>query len=171
MNRAARTESPNGLTFQKRGPHSLCVCASLRRASRAICHLYDLVLAPAGIKTTQYILLHAIFEAGEFAHCDLARDFAAAEETLSRRLASARKAGWVRMTVDARHRRMYQLTKEGRVILEIATPYWERAQLRMRRELGELDWDIVGAFAERVTQAAIRAETTPLPNSRPKPTN
>lgn len=147
---------------------SVCACASLRRASRATCHLYDLVLAPTGLKATQFIILNAIFGAGAIAHCELARLFAASEETFSRRLASARKSGWVRMTIDARRRRVYSLTDEGRMILERATPYWERAQDRMRRELGELDWGVLGGFADRVTQAAIRAEMAPSRNGRPK---
>jgi DNA-binding MarR family transcriptional regulator len=147
---------------------SVCACASLRRASRAVCHLYDLVLAPTGLKATQFIILNAISEANAVAHCDLARLFAASEETFSRRLASARRSGWVRMMVDPRRRRVYSLTEEGRGVLDRATPYWERAQDRMRRELGELDWGVLGGFADRVTQAAIRAEMTPSRNGRPK---
>ncbi|HEX4066914.1 MAG TPA: MarR family winged helix-turn-helix transcriptional regulator [Acidobacteriaceae bacterium] len=146
---------------------SICACASLRRASRAICHLYDLVLAPTGIKATQFIILNVILQAGAIAHCDLARLFAASEETFSRRLASARRAGWVKMTVDARRRRVYSLTEEGRQVVEEAMPYWERAQDRMRRELGELDWSVLGGFAERVTRAAIRAEAAPSRNRWP----
>ncbi len=149
---------------------SVCACASVRRASRAICHLYDLVLAPTGIKSTQFTILNAILTAGAIAHCDLARQFAASEETFSRRLASARKSGWLRMTIDARRRRVYSLTEEGRMVLARATPYWERAQDRMRRELGELDWGVLGTFAERVTQAAIRAEMAPSRNGRPRTT-
>lgn len=143
-----------------------CACASLRRASRAVCHLYDLVLAPTQLKSTQFIILRAIGDAGEVAHCDLARQFAASEETFSRRLASARKCGWVRMTIGERSRRVYCLTEAGRKIVESATPYWERAQDRLRRELGT-DWDYLATFSERVTEAAIRAEFAPSKNSRP----
>lgn len=149
-------------------PACVCACASLRRANRAVSHLYDLVLAPIRLKSTQYIILQAIGHAGEIAHCDLARHFVASEENFSRRLASARAAGWVRMKVGERYRRVYCLTDEGRQILEAATPYWERAQERMRRELGEEEWAMLAEFAERVTQAAIRAELAPLRNGRPR---
>lgn len=148
-------------------PASACACASLRRANRAVSHLYDLVLAPTKLKATQYIILQAIGHAGEIAHCDLARHFAASEETFSRRLASARAAGWVRMKMGKRYRRVYCLTEQGRNLVELATPYWERAQERMRRELGEIEWAMLSDFAERVTQSAIRAEQTPLRNGRP----
>jgi DNA-binding MarR family transcriptional regulator len=150
-------------------PVSLCACASLRRSSRAVCHLYDLVLAPAGLKQTQFIILHAIGVAGEIAHCELAHHFVASEETFSRRLASARRSGWVRMKVGDRNRRVYCLTDEGRALLEIAMPYWERAQQRIRRELGETDWKTLSSFAERITQAALRAENARSQNETPPP--
>lgn len=150
-------------------PASVCACASLRRANRAVSHLYDLVLAPLRLKATQYIVLYTISEAGEIAHCDLARRFAASEENFSRRLASARSAGWVQMKVGKRYRRVYCLTDKGRRILELATPYWERAQERMRCELGEAEWAMLSEFAERVTRSAIRAELAPRRNGRPAP--
>lgn len=147
---------------------NLSACASLRRANRAVCHLYDLVLAPTGLKATQYIILETIGMAGEIAHCDLARRFAASEETFSRRLASARKAGWVCMKVGERHRRIYGLTERGRKLLESAQPYWERAEDRLRRELGESDWSILNDYSARLTAAAIRAENAPSRNGRPR---
>jgi len=132
-----------------------------------VSHFYDLVLAPVHLKATQYIILQAIGHAGEIAHCDLARLFAASEENFSRRLASARAAGWVRMKVGNRYRRVYCLTDEGRRNLELATPYWERAQERTRSELGEAEWAMLAEFAEQVTQSAIRAELAPRRNARP----
>lgn len=150
-------------------PISSCACSNLRRASRAVGHLYDLVLAPTGLRSTQFIILQTIYEAGEIAHCDLARKFAASEETFSRRLGSARQAGWVRMKVGDRGRRVYCLTERGEKLLESATPYWERAQDRLRRELGEADWSILIDYSERVTRAAIRAEIAPSKNCRPTP--
>ena len=145
-------------------PASVCACASLRRASRAVCHLYDLVLAPTKLKVTQFVILRTIGEAGEIAHCDLARYFAASEETFSRRLASARASGWVSMKIGSRGRRLYALTEHGARMLELATPYWER----MRRELGEPEWSVLYGFAERLTQAALRAEQTRSANGRPR---
>jgi DNA-binding MarR family transcriptional regulator len=125
------------------------------------------VLAPTRLKFTQFIILHVIGEAGEIAHCQLARHFVASEETFSRRLASARNSGWVRMKIGERNRRVYCLTEKGRALLETATPYWQRAQERIRRELGEADWEELRGFADRVTQAALRAEHTRSTNGRP----
>jgi DNA-binding MarR family transcriptional regulator len=146
---------------------SLCACASLRRASRAVNHLYDLVLAPTGLRITQFLILCAIAESEEIAHCELARRFFASEETFSRRLASARKAGWVEMSIDARRRRVYRLTEAGHALLRLAVPNWERAQERLCRQLGEKDWSALIRLAERVTLAAVAAECAPFRNSRP----
>lgn len=146
---------------------SICACASLRRASRAVNHLYDLVLAPTGLRISQFLILSAIAESEQIAHCELARRFFASEETFSRRLASARKAGWVQMTVDARRRRVYRLTEAGHALMRLAVPNWERAQERLCRQLGEEDWSALMAVAERITLAAAAAENAPFRNSRP----
>lgn len=143
---------------------TVCACSNFRRATRAICHLYDLVLAPAHIKASQFTILQAIGASGSIAHCDLAREFAASVETLSRRLASARKAGLVQLKLGDRHKRVYSLTLKGQQLLEEVTPLWERAQHRLQQTLGEEDWQRLASFAERVTAAAIRAETIPLSN-------
>jgi len=102
--------------------HSNCACVNIRRASRAICHLYDLVLGPTQLKATQFNILRTIDESGEIAHCDLATDIAASVETLSRRLANARKCGWVRMQVGKNGRRLYSLTPKGKRVLDEALP-------------------------------------------------
>ena len=71
--------------------------------------------------------------------------------------------------MDERRRRVYCLTEEGQRVRNSVRPYWERAQNRMRRELGESDWELLGNFADRLTQAAIRAELTPSQNGKPQP--
>lgn len=149
-------------------PISPCACASLRRASRAVSRLYDLMLAPQSIKATQFLLLMAIAEAASIAHCDLARLFGASEETFSRRLATARRCGWVEMTIEARSRRIYSLTADGFRLLEAAMPGWERAQERLRLQLGEANWIALIELADRVTRAAARAEHVPRRNAPPQ---
>ncbi len=144
--------------------HMNCGCVNIRRASRAIGHLYDLVLGPTQLKATQFAILQTIAESGEIAHCDLATDIAASVETLSRRLANARKCGWVRMQIGTNGRRLYSLTPKGKRVLDEALPYWDRAQLRLRRTLGESDWLLLASFTERLTSAAIRAETMRFSN-------
>ena len=141
-----------------------CACAGARRVGRAVTHLYDQVLVPTGLKATQFMILRAIAEAGEIAHCDLAAELSASVETLSRRLASARQSGLVRVHSGEHNRRLYSLTPRGRQVLEQATPYWEKAQVRLQRVLGETDWWLLLGFSQRLADAAAEAEALHLPN-------
>ena len=68
------------------------------------------------------------------------------------------------MQIGKNGRRMYSLTPKGKRVLNEALPYWERAQLRLRRTLGDPDWQMLAGFTERLTSAAIRAETMRFSN-------
>lgn len=143
-----------------------CACAALRRASRCVTQLYDLVLAPCGLKCTQFISLRAIAEAGEIAQYQFARQYAVAVETLSRRLGALRRKGLVKVRTGTRHgEQIYSLTEEGKVILNEARPYWERAQERLRTALGEADWNLLFSITNRAASAALQAEELRLRNS------
>lgn len=134
-------------------------CAALRAANRAVSQFYDLVLAPTGLKATQFVALQAICEKGEIAQCEFARDHSVAVETLSRRFGGLRTKGYIQARTGVRHgERIYSLTEKGREALTHATPYWERAQERLRKVLGESEWHSVPQVLERVRAAALRAE-------------
>lgn len=145
---------------------TICACTGLRRANRAVCHLYDLVLAPTGLKTSQFIMLQIIADAGQIAQCDLAREFVVAVDTLSRRLAGARKQGLIAMENGEHRKRIYRLTPKGNAELERAVPYWERAQARLRSALGEEDWQVLAGFTQRVAEAAVKAENAGMKNAQ-----
>lgn len=138
--------------------YNACTCATLRRASRAVTHLYDLVLAPANVRATQFMVLKGIHEAGEIAQCRYAREHGIAVETLSRRFASLRRKGLLRMRVGEHGKRLYGLTQKGYELFLQALPYWERAQARLRARLGENDWHSLQQICDRVWHAAHEAE-------------
>lgn len=137
----------------------VCACAALRRANRAVTQFYDLVLAPARLKTTQFIALRAIDESGELAQCEFAREYGMAVETLSRRLGGLRIKGLVQVRIGGRHgERIYSLTEQGKKTLSEAFPYWDRAQHRLHSALGEQDWETLLQLADRISVAARGAE-------------
>lgn len=143
-----------------------CACAALRRASRCVTQLYDLVLAPCGLKCTQFVSLRAIDEAGEIAQYQFARQYAVAVETLSRRLGALRRKGLVQVRTGTRHgEQIYSLTDDGRKLLNQARPYWERAQERLKTVLGDADWNLLFLTMDRVANAALEAERLRLRNS------
>jgi DNA-binding MarR family transcriptional regulator len=147
------------LRFSNEYGASPCVCAALRGAARSATQLYDLVLRPTGLKATQFIILQTIEEAGEMAQWRFARDHALAPETLSRRLAILRKKGLLSMRAGGNHgERVYSLTSEGKRALDRATPYWERAQERLRRTLGTAEIQSLLQLCRSAVTAAKKAE-------------
>jgi DNA-binding MarR family transcriptional regulator len=136
-----------------------CACGVLRRASRAVTQLYDLVLVPTGLKATQFLVLKTLFEAGEIAQCDFAREHTIAIETLSRRFSSLREKGLIEVRIGPHHNeRIYRLTPLGRKRFDDAVPYWALAQQRLRHTLGEADWKVLLGLPHRVCKAALAAE-------------
>lgn len=116
---------------------SSCVCTAVRRASRAVSQLYDLVLAPVGLKASQFVVLQALAEHGELAQYTFAKEYVVSVETLSRRLAVMRKAGWIEFRLGERKREhLYRLTPAGIALLNDALPHWRRAEDRLASALG-----------------------------------
>ncbi|MBV9180153.1 MAG: winged helix-turn-helix transcriptional regulator [Acidobacteria bacterium] len=146
---------------------SVCACAALRAAARSATQLYDLVLQPAGLKITQFIALKSIGQAGEIAQWKYARQHAIAVETLSRRLAALRKRGLVCVRRGGKHgERIYALTEQGKKMLNDTVPYWERAQQRLRRTLGDGEFPLLLELCRKTIDAAHKAEQLRTANSR-----
>jgi DNA-binding MarR family transcriptional regulator len=142
--------------------------AALRTAARAVTQFYDLVLAPTGLKATQFIILQAIRSAGEIAQCDFAREFGIAVPTLSRRFGGLRRKELIQIRRGDRHgERIYSLTPKGEAAFNMALPYWERAQRRLRTAMGEEDWCGILQLSARIRNAAINAEQLRTANQDP----
>lgn len=143
-----------------------CACAALRRAARATSQFYDLVLQPSGLKATQFFALKSIFEAGEIAQWKFSRQNAIAVETLSRRFAALRKKGFITSRIGGNHgEHIYALTEQGKEALNVAMPYWERAQKRLRQTLGDADLRALLRVCETAVEAAHKAEHLRATNS------
>lgn len=144
-------------------------CAALRRATRAVTHLYDLVLAPTGLKCTQFVLLNAIYEAGEIAQWRLASQYGVGDDTLSRRLGVLRKAGLITCRIGQEHpgEKLYSLTEQGVSRFKDSLPAWERAQNRLRTVMGVEQWEQLLEVAGAVAAEARAAETVRLANTAP----
>jgi DNA-binding MarR family transcriptional regulator len=155
----------------RRRPSALqpdCACSLTRRAARSVTQLYDVVLAPVGVKATQFVLLRAISNSGQVAQWQLARDLSIAVETLTRRLATMRRLGWVELQSGSdRREHLYRATTLGQQQLERAVPYWERAQERLREQLGEQGWKETQACLDRLAGAAERSVSARMKNVAP----
>ncbi len=116
----------------------VCTCFALRRASRLVTQVYDDALRPAGIRSTQLSLLLAarVFEPIPVSR--LARIMATDRTTISRNLRPLEADGLIRVSEgEDRRVREVTLTRKGQRTVAQALPLWERAQRRMREELGD----------------------------------
>jgi len=78
--------------------------------------------------------------------------------TLTRTLALLRKRGWVQVkTGKDRRQRLFSLTKAGERQMREAQPYWELAEKRLRKALGDVAWKKMKETVSRMTEAAAEA--------------
>ncbi len=114
----------------------VCVCTNLRRATRAISHLYDAALAPAGLKITQFSLLRAVARNEPVAITALAEDMALDRTTLARNLAPLRRDRLLELKPGSDQRvTEVRLTRAGHDAIAAALPLWKKAQADVSRLL------------------------------------
>jgi DNA-binding MarR family transcriptional regulator len=135
-----------------------CACQNLRRLTRITTRIYDQELKKSGLEITQFGLLTALTKTGEINQKRLSAGFAMDSTTLTRTLAPLLKKGWVQAKRGKdRRERLFTLTRAGERQLVEAQPYWEMAEQRLRRELGDAGWKQMKASVSRMTEAAMRA--------------
>ena len=135
-----------------------CACQNLRRVTRVVTRIYDQELRKAGLEITQFGLLTALAATGEANQKRLSAGFAMDSTTLTRTLALLLKQGWVRVRRgDDRRERLFRLTPGGKRKLAEAQRHWERAEQRLRRELGDAGWESMKQAVSRITEAAMTA--------------
>jgi len=119
-----------------------CLCAGIRRATRAITQRYDKALRPLGLTITQFTILQALSLAGEITQGRLAEILAMDSTTLTRTLDLMNRQGWIAKAygTDRRERRL-RLTPDGKSEYHQAVPYWQKSQESLRIQLGKERWD------------------------------
>jgi DNA-binding MarR family transcriptional regulator len=122
-------------------PSLACMCASFRRASRALTQIYDEALRPLGLRTTQFTVLQALSLAGEVSQGGLGHILAMDSTTLTRTLEIMVRHRWIeKRDGKDRRERLLRLGKPGIEQLKRALPAWQNAQLQLRRRLGDARW-------------------------------
>jgi DNA-binding MarR family transcriptional regulator len=115
-----------------------CVCARLRRASRALTRSYDKALEPHGLTVTQFSLLRNAERLDGPSVTRLAEATGHDRSGLWRSLQPLAREGLVVLSPgkDQRTRRV-EITPAGRAATEAALPAWEGIQADVARGLGE----------------------------------
>ena len=137
-------------------PSLPCMCASLRRASRALTQLYEEALRPTGLRATQFTILQTLSLADEVTQGKLGQILAMDSTTLTRTLSTMARHGWIakRRGEDRREWRM-RLSKAGEIQFKQALPHWEKAQTQLRRQLGDELSNNLMKLTQKVTNALI----------------
>jgi DNA-binding MarR family transcriptional regulator len=122
-------------------PDLPCMCASFRRAARALTQLYDDALRPLGLRTTQFTVLQALSLTGEVSQGELGEILAMDSTTLTRTLAIMRRQSWIakRRGRDGRER-LLSLSEAGRAQLDRVSPSWLGVQDRLQSQFGDERW-------------------------------
>jgi DNA-binding MarR family transcriptional regulator len=134
-------------------PDLPCLCASLRRASRALSQLYEEALRPLGLRGSQFTILQVLSLAGEVNQGELGQMLAMDSTTLTRTLAIMSRHGWIaRRPGEDRRVAMIRLSSAGKTRLQRAEPYWEKVQARVKKKLGGGRWDGLMIASNDVTR-------------------
>lgn len=129
-----------------------CLCASFRRATRALTQHYEEALRPLGLRATQFTVLQALTIAKDINQGRLGWVLAMDSTTLTRTLEIMSARGWIAKVPgkDRRERRI-RLAPAGEDLYRRALPLWEQVQSRLRRRLGAEQWDRLLQFTNNVT--------------------
>jgi DNA-binding MarR family transcriptional regulator len=123
-----------------------------------VTRIYDQELRKAGLEITQFGMLTALAATGEVNQKLLSAGFAMDSTTLTRTLGLLRKQGWVQVERGKdRRERLFRLTRAGKRQMAEAQPYWQRAEERLRQELGEEGWKSMKETVARITEAGMAA--------------
>lgn len=123
---------------ERPGSGSRCHCTALRKASRRITQLYDLALAPSGLKVTQQALLAQIKRSGSTTVAELAEAMVMNAGGLAHTLKPLVRDGLVTIGQDPNDRRSrsIKLTPAGRAKLKESEALWEAAQRGFEKQFG-----------------------------------
>jgi DNA-binding MarR family transcriptional regulator len=117
---------------------SLCNGTALRKATRRVSQLYDAVLAPTGLRSTQRSILNHVARAGTPTMGELAADLVLDRGALAHNLKPLERDGLLRVEADPRDKRsrLIMLTDAGRAKLAESTALWAQAQHRFETAFG-----------------------------------
>ncbi|MFV2056431.1 MAG: MarR family winged helix-turn-helix transcriptional regulator [Thiohalomonadales bacterium] len=118
---------------------SNCVSFNIRKAMRAVSQHYDQILAPSGLRNTQFAILTVLRLNGNLAITELADQLVMDRTTLTRNLKPLEKDGYLRILpgLQDRRSRLIELTAAGKKVQNNAIPHWQKAQDEMINFLGK----------------------------------
>jgi DNA-binding MarR family transcriptional regulator len=116
----------------------LCNCLAIRQASRHVTQFYDQLLAPSGLRTTQFAILGRLQRGGPMPINALAAALVMDRTTLGRNILPLERDGLIEIGASPkdRRRREVRLTPAGAARLRAARQGWKDAQQRFDEVFG-----------------------------------
>jgi len=135
-------------------PQLVCVCASLKRASRSVSRLYERALGPSRLSVPQFTLLYVLARQ-PLVQGMIAELLTIDRTTLTRTLAAMERRGLIRAQAGEDKRECHWLiTPAGTKALDLARPRWEQVQEKLRTRLGVERWELLINELTNVAAAA-----------------
>ncbi len=101
----------------------------MRRAAHSLTEFYDGILAPSGLKITQFSLLRELLLHGSLSITELAHLVDLDRTTTGKNLQVLARSGFVSFALgEDRREKAVQVTSTGKEAFALALPLWERAQ-------------------------------------------
>lgn len=130
-----------------------CACFNFRKASRSVTQLFDQILAPTGLRSTQLVILITTQLLGHSSIARLARELVMDRSTLTRNLKPLMNLGLLRFSQDGGKQKAVELTVEGQAALLRAAPYWNQAQTQLVDRFGQESWNRIMSDLNAIVEA------------------
>jgi DNA-binding MarR family transcriptional regulator len=141
-------------------PELPCMCASLRRATRALTQVYETELRPLGLRSSQLTILQVLSRTGELTQRSLGEILSMDSTSLTRTLAVMLREGWLtERRGEDRRERWIGMARAGEKKLSNALPVWEKVQNRLRQEIGPQPWKDLMQLTRQLTQFATKGDS------------
>jgi DNA-binding MarR family transcriptional regulator len=115
-----------------------CIAVRLRLLNRVVTNLYDDALRPLGLKASQLNILIVAAKLGIARPAQVCDILQLDTSTLSRNVERMRASGWLETVPDKDARAQpFQLTSQGKRLIEKAIPAWEKAQHQACELMGD----------------------------------
>jgi len=116
-----------------------CNCLAIRQAARHITQFYDQILAPSGLRATQYAILSRLRRGGATPINALAAQLVMDRTTLGRNILPLERDGLIEVAPSRADRRRHELrlTEAGLARYGAAVERWKVAQQRFGEVFGD----------------------------------
>ena len=136
-----------------------CACFNFRKASRSVTQLFDQILAPSGLRSTQLVILITGQLLGPSSIARLARELVMDRSTLTRNLKPLMHLGLLQFSQgDGGKYKSVEVTPAGQAALLRSAPYWERAQSHLVNRFGADSWNHIMTDLAAIVEATRSSE-------------